>query len=194
MVKNYQIYAGTSAPISFNGLVRHYDIRRGENVADIQVNLIDKKDRKKQSHDIAKEMRKPIQLIAQKYQANVKIVEVPPGPPVLSTLVAEIYGPDYDEQIKIAQQVKQLLANTKDVVDIDWMIEDDQAEYQIEVDKEKAIQYGVATAQIAATVRSALTGLQSGNMYHSNAYQQTPIKLQLSDADKTSINDILEVK
>lgn len=194
MVKNYQIYAGTSAPISFNGLVRHYDIRRGENVADIQVNLMDKKDRKKQSHDIAKEMRKPIQLIAQKYQANVKIVEVPPGPPVLSTLVAEIYGPDYDEQIKIAQQVKQLLANTKDVVDIDWMIEDDQAEYQIEVDKEKAIQYGVATAQIAATVRSALTGLQSGNMYHSKAYQQTPIKLQLSDADKTSINDILEVK
>ena len=84
-------------------MVRHYDLRRGDNVGDIQVNLVDKKDRSIQSHGIAKEMRAPIQAIAKKYNANVKIVEVPPGPPVLSTLVAEVYGPDYNEQIKIAK-------------------------------------------------------------------------------------------
>ena len=113
LVENYQAYIGTSAPISFNGLVRHYDLRRGDNVADIQVNLVDKGDRSIQSHDIAKQMRGPIQAIAKKYNANVKIVEVPPGPPVLSTLVAEIYGPDYNEQIKIAQAGKRIVQQNK---------------------------------------------------------------------------------
>ena len=106
LVRNYQGYVGTAGPISFNGLVRHYDLRSGENVADIQVNLVDKKDRSIQSHEIVKQMRPAIQEIAKKYNANVKMVEVPPGPPVLSTIVAEIYGPDYDEQIRIAEQVK----------------------------------------------------------------------------------------
>ncbi len=101
-----------------------------------------------QSHEIAKQMRAPIQAIAKKYNANVKIVEVPPGPPVLSTLVAEIYGPDYNEQIKIAEQVKKLFNKTADVVDADWMVEDDQPEYHVEVDKEKAMRYGIATAQV----------------------------------------------
>lgn len=194
LVENYQAYIGTSAPISFNGLVRHYDLRRGDNVADIQVNLVDKEHRSIQSHDIAKQMRTPIQVIAKKYNANVKIVEVPPGPPVLSTLVAEIYGPDYNEQIKIAQQVKTLFNKTADVVDADWMVEADQPEFHIQVDKEKAMRYGVATAQVTATVNAALSGMQAGNVYQPTSYNQTAIKLQLTDADKANMDDILDLK
>lgn len=194
MVENYQVYAGTSAPISFNGLVRHYDLRRGDNVADIQVNLVDKEHRKMQSHDIAKALREPVQKIGRRYNANVKVVEVPPGPPVLSTLVAEVYGPDYEEQVRIAGEVKDLFAKTADVVDIDWMVEADQPEYHLEVDKEKAMRYGVATAQVTATVNAALSGVHAGNVYQPAAFTQTPIRLQLADADKASIDDILDVQ
>ncbi|MBB3054680.1 efflux RND transporter permease subunit [Mucilaginibacter gotjawali] len=194
LVMNYESYIGTSAPISFNGLVRHYDLRRGDNVADIQVNLVDKKDRSLQSHAIAKQMRGPIQAIAKKYNANVKIVEVPPGPPVLSTLVAEIYGPDYQQQINIAKQVKDLFNKTPDVVDVDWMVEADQPEYHIEVNKDKAMRYGIATAQVAATVNAALSGMAVGNLSEPASYKQTAIKLQLNDADKSSLDDILDLK
>jgi len=194
MVKNYQTYIGTSAPISFNGLVRHYDLRRGDNVADIQINLVDKKNRSIQSHDIAKEMRGAVQSIARKYNANVKVVEVPPGPPVLSTLVAEIYGPDYNEQIRIAGEVKKILGTTNDVVDVDWMTEADQPEYHLEVDKEKAMRYGIATGQVAATVNAALSGMSAGNISQPAAFVQTGIKLQLSDPDKSNIDDVLNLK
>ncbi|MDP4248591.1 MAG: efflux RND transporter permease subunit [Bacteroidota bacterium] len=194
LVENYQVYVGTSAPVSFNGLVRHYDLRRGENVADIQVNLVDKGKRSIQSHAIARQMRVPIQAIAEKYDANVKIVEVPPGPPVLSTLVAEIYGPDYHEQIRIASQVKTLFRKTQDVVDVDWMVEADQPEYHVEVNKEKAMRYGVITAQVTSTIQAALSGMPAGNVYEPAAYDQTAIRLQLTDEDKTSMNDILDLK
>lgn len=193
MVENYQMYIGTAAPISFNGLVRHYDLRRGENVADIQVNLVDKEERREQSHAIAKAMRAPVQKIAAKYNANVKIVEVPPGPPVLSTLVAEIYGPDYNTQIAIAEQVKAMFKNTPDVVDVDWMVEADQQEYHITVDKEKAMHYGVATAQVAQTVSAALSGMVAGYVYEPARYNQTPVRLQLDDAGKADIDDIMNV-
>jgi len=194
LVTNYEEYIGTSAPISFNGLVRHYDLRRGDNVADIQVNLVDKKDRSIQSHAIAKQIRGPIQAIAQKYNANVKMVEVPPGPPVLSTLVAEVYGPNYNEQMKIAGRVKDLFRKTADVVDVDWMAEDDQPEYHIEIDKEKAMRRGIAPAQVAATVNAALSGMNAGTVYQPASYNQTAIKLQLSDADKSSLDDVLNLK
>ena len=191
MVENYQAYVGTSGPISFNGLVRHYDLRAGNNVADIQVNLVDKTERSIQSHDIAKGMRADIIKIGAKYNANVKIVELPPGPPVLSTLVAEIYGPNYAEQIAIGKQVKQLFANTQDVVDADWMVEDDEKEYSIKVDKEKAMRYGVVTAQVTAVMNGALSGMVAGNINQPNSYSQTPIRLQLKDADKSNMNDVL---
>ncbi|MDQ6902150.1 MAG: efflux RND transporter permease subunit [Bacteroidota bacterium] len=194
LVTNYQAYIGTSAPISFNGLVRHYDLRRGDNVADIQVNLVDKKDRSIQSHGIAKFMRGPIQAIAKRYNANVKIVEVPPGPPVLSTLVAEIYGLDYNQQIKIAQEVKALFKKTKDVVDVDWMAEADQPELHVTVDKEKAMRSGVSPSQVTATVSAALSGLPVGNISQPASYNQTAIKLQLSDADKGTLDDVLNLK
>ncbi len=194
LVENYQAYIGTSAPISFNGLVRHYDLRRGENVADIQVNLADKRKRSLQSHAIAKRMRAPIQAIAEKYNANVKIVEVPPGPPVLSTLVAEIYGPDYNEQIRIANQVKNLFKKTPDVVDVDWMVEADQPGYHLEVNKEKAMRNGVTTSQVTSTMQAALSGMPSGILYEPASYDQTAIKLQLTDEDKSSLDDLLDLK
>src|SRR5690606_468227 len=130
LVVNYQNYVGTSAPITFNGLVRHYDLRGGSNMADIQVNLVGKEDRDEQSHDIAKLIRPQIQKIGKKIGANVKIVEVPPGPPVLSTIVAEIYGPNYEQQIAVAKQLENILNETPDVVDVDWMVEADQKEYE----------------------------------------------------------------
>lgn len=193
-VVNYQNYIGTSAPITFNGLVRHYDVRGGSNMADIQVNLLLKEHRDLQSHDIAKAIRPEVQKIAKKYGANVKLVEVPPGPPVLSTLVAEIYGPNYDEQIKVANQVKTILENTSDVVDIDWMVEGAQTEYKFEVDKEKAMLNGIVPQQIVGNLTYLLTEYPISYLYDENSYDQVNIVLGLNDADKTSIQDIQNIK
>lgn len=194
LVRNYQGYIGTAGPISFNGLVRHYDIRRGDNVGDIQVNLTDKGERSIQSHDIVKLMRKPIHDIAAKYNANVKLVEIPPGPPVLSTLVAEIYGPDLQQQEAIAKQVKQMFANTEDVVDVDWYVEDNQPEYKFEIDKEKAIRSGIAPAQIVATLNAALSGLTVGTLHQPQTFSQVNVVLKLSEADKSALGDIKSLK
>ena len=184
LVRNYQGYVGTAGPISFNGLVRHYDLRSGENIADIQVNLVDKKERSIQSHEIVKQLRPAIQKIAKKYNANVKLVEVPPGPPVLSTIVAEIYGPDYDEQIRIAGQVKNLIEGTEGIVDTDWMTEADQPEYDFEVDKEKAMRFGVAPAQIVTTINAALSNMPAGVLHNPVSFDPINIVLQLSDLKK----------
>ncbi|WP_299136679.1 efflux RND transporter permease subunit [uncultured Tenacibaculum sp.] len=193
-VLNYQNYIGTSAPITFNGLVRHYDLRGGSNMADIQVNLIDKGQRSIQSHGIAKSMRSDIQKIASKYNANVKLVEVPPGPPVLSTIVAEVYGPDYKEQIKIANSIQNILKNTDDVVDIDWMVESDQIEYQFKINKEKAMLYGVTPQQIAYIMNMALSNRPITNLYDENASNQIGIILALDESEKSTISDISQLK
>lgn len=190
LVSNYQGYVGTAGPISFNGLVRHYDLRRGNNIADIQVNLVDKKDRSIQSHEIVKQLRPAIQQIAAKYNANVKLVEVPPGPPVLSTIVAEVYGPDYNEQIRIADEVRKLIHNTEGVVDSDWMTEADQTEFHFEVDKEKALRYGVAPAQVVATVNAALSNMTVGSIHNPVSFDPVNIVLQLPDGEKSSIQDL----
>lgn len=193
-VVDYQNYVGTSAPITFNGLVRHYDVRGGSNMADIQVNLLDKSDRSLQSHDIAKIVRPEIHKIAKKYGANVKIVEVPPGPPVLSTLVAEIYGPDYDEQIKVAYQLKEILENTDDVVDADWMVEGVQTEYKLEIDKEKAMLNGIAPAQIVGNLTYLLGEYAVSNLYDERSSDQIDIVMALDDADKSSLSEIQSLK
>jgi multidrug efflux pump subunit AcrB len=193
-VVNYQNYVGTSAPITFNGLVRHYDLRGGSNMADIQVNLLHKEDRSAQSHDIAKAVRPEIQKIAQKYGANVKVVEVPPGPPVLSTIVAEVYGPDYDQQIEVARQVKEILENTTDIVDIDWMVEADQTEYKLEVDKEKAMLNGVAPQQIVGALTTILREYPVSNLYDETDNDRIGIVLSLDDSEKSSLQDIQNIK
>ncbi len=193
-VVNYQNYIGTSAPITFNGLVRHYDLRGGSNMADIQVNLLHKEDRSAQSHDIAKLVRPEIQKIAKKYGANVKVVEVPPGPPVLSTIVAEVYGPEYGEQIKVAHQVKTILENTPDIVDIDWMVEDEQTEFRLEVDKEKAMLNGIAPQQIVTAVTTILQEYPISHLYDETSNESIGIVLSLDDADKSSLQDIQNIK
>lgn len=193
-VVNYQSYVGTSAPITFNGLVRHYDIRGGSNMADIQVNLIDKGERSAQSHGIASSMRSEIQRIGAIYNANVKIVEVPPGPPVLSTIVGEIYGPDYDTQMDIANQVQNILKNTEDVVDVDWMVEADQTEYKFIIDKEKAMLYGVVPQQIAHTMNMALSERAVTNLYDEDASNQVGLILALDEKEKSTLQDISQLK
>ena len=194
LVKDYQSYVGTASPITFNGLVRHYDLRRGSNIADIQVNLVGKSERSKQSHDIVKEVRPAIIEIAKHFNANVKVVEVPPGPPVLSTIVAEVYGPDYDAQINIADQLKTLITNTKNVVDVDWMVEAPQQKFDIVIDKEKAMLNGIAPQQIVSTLQLALTNQPIDKLYDENSDKQIGIVLQLSEDQKSSINAILQLK
>lgn len=193
-VVNFQTYVGTSAPITFNGLVRHYDLRGGSNMADIQVNLTDKHDRNIQSHEIASSYRPQIQKIAKKFNANVKIVEVPPGPPVLSTIVAEVYGPDYEEQIKVANQVQNLLKNTTDVVDVDWMVESDQTEFDFVIDKEKAMIYGIAPQQIAYTLNSALSNRPISTLYDEKSVKAVDLIMTLEEKEKSTLQDISQLK
>lgn len=193
-VVNYQSYVGSSAPITFNGLVRHYDLRGASNTADIQVNLLHKADRDAQSHDVAKRIRPEIQKIAQKYHANAKIVEVPPGPPVLSTIVAEVYGPDYDEQIKVARQVEDILKNTNDVVDIDWMVEAPQVEYKLEADKEKAMLNGVAPQQVVGNLTYLMGEHPIGNLYDEKSNDAVNIIMKLDDAEKATLQEVTNLK
>jgi multidrug efflux pump subunit AcrB len=192
-VINYQSYVGTASPMNFNGLVRHYDLRRGSNVADIQVNLLHKKERDLQSHDIAKLMRPGLHEIAQKFNANVKVVEVPPGPPVMSTLVAEIYGPDTKTQRDIAFQVKNLFEKTNEIVDVDWMVEDPQTEYQFNVDKEKAMLAGVSTNQVVHSLNIALRGHEVSQLYQEREYDQVGIQLRLDEKDRSGLNDLEKI-
>lgn len=190
-VVNYQSYVGTASPMTFNGLVRHYDMRSGSMVADIQVNLLDKSERKIQSHDIAKKIRPAVQKIAAKYNANVKVVEVPPGPPVLSTIVAEIYGPDYEKQIEIAKQIKTILQKTPDVVDVDWRVQAPQTEFKLVPDKEKAMLDGVTPQQIVGNLTYLMTEQPVGNLYDPRSVDPINIVMGLKDQDKSDLQDIL---
>lgn len=193
-VVHYQNYVGTSAPITFNGLVRHYDLRGGSYMADIQVNLTNKEDRARQSHEIASAVRPGVQKIAAKYDANVKIVEVPPGPPVLSTLVVEVYGPEYTEQINVARQVKEILANTEDVVDVDWYVEAGQTEYKLDIDREKAMLHGIVPQQVVGNLTYLLGEYPVSNLYDEKATQPVGIVLALNDHDKSSMGSIQNLK
>ncbi|MCI2137885.1 MAG: efflux RND transporter permease subunit [Prevotella sp.] len=193
-VTDYQTYTGTSSPINFNGLIRHYDLRSGDNVADIQVNLVDKKKRREQSHDIAKAMRPGLQAIGKKYHANVKVVEVPPGPPVMSTIVAEIYGPDDHQQRNVARQVKMLLSHTANVADVDWSVEADQTEYKFVVDKDKAMRLGIPESEILQEIRSALSGMTVGDLHRPSSIDPIGIVLQLPEKDRSDLTDLLNLK
>lgn len=192
-VVDYQNYVGTSAPITFNGLVRHYDMRQGSHIADIQVNLLHKEDRTRQSHDIAKAVRSDIQRIGAIHGANVKIVEVPPGPPVLSTIVAEIYGPDYTQQQIIADSLKAILATTDDIVDIDVMTEDAQTEFAIVVNREKAMLYGIAPQQIVHTVATIYGEHPVSTLFDSDEHNPINVILTLPQAQKNSLDGLQNI-
>ncbi|HEU4710083.1 MAG TPA: efflux RND transporter permease subunit [Pyrinomonadaceae bacterium] len=193
-VTDYQIYVGTASPYNFNGLVRHYFLRRGPNVADIQVNLLPKDERKSQSHDIAKRVRPAIQQIAARYQARVKISEVPPGPPVLQTLVAEVYGPSYQRQLEVARQIRTVFDSTAGVVDVDSYIEDDQLKYRFIIDKEKAALNGVSAEQVARTLRVAVQGVDVGLAHQEQEKEDVAIMLRLPVAERSSIDSLEGLK
>lgn len=193
-VVSLQTYVGNSAPITFNGLVRHYDLRRQPNLADIQVTLTDKHDRKLQSHTIAKAMRPALQKIGARFGANVKIVEVPPGPPVMSTLVAEIYGPNPAERIRIAHDVAAVLAKTEGVVDTDVQIEDGQTEYQFEVDAQKAAMNGLVPEQIVKTLSMALGGQAVGALSSETEREPVLIKMRLDAKERATLDDLSKIR
>jgi len=189
-VSSYQYYVGTNAPINFNGLVRHYYLRQKANMADIQVNLVHKGERKAQSHEIARRVRASVQQIARRYHGNAKIVEIPPGPPVLSTLVAEIYGPSQSEQIALAKQVKQVFQETPGVVDIDWIVEDDQKVYNLVVNKERAALRGVSAEQIAQTLRISVSGMDVGLLHTDREIDPVTIQVRLPKSDRSSLQSL----
>jgi len=193
-VVDYEIYVGTAAPFNFSGLVRHYYLRRGPNVADIQVNLVNKHHRKAQSHDIAKRVRPALKNIADKYEARVKIAEVPPGPPVLSTLVAEIYGPDYERQRQIAKEVLTIFEETPGVVDTDWYMEEEQAKINLVVDKEKAALHGISTEQVDQTLQLALKGMQGGLLHQPLEKEDVPIVIRLPLEDRATVERLSALK
>ncbi len=194
-VINYQIYVGSSSPYNFNGLVRHYFLRAKPNEADIQVNLQPKHERKDQSHDIAKKIRPDIEKIALQYEgANVKIVEIPPGPPVLQTLVGEIYGPEYERQIEIAQEIKEIFKSTEGVVDIDWYVEEDQEKIHLIVDKEKAGRLGITNYSVIEVVNTAFNGAVAGLFHDPNEKEDTEIFIKVPKEYRNSINNLLSLK
>lgn len=193
-VVDYQAYIGTAAPFNFNGLVRHYFLRRGANVADIQVNLAPRGDRSRQSHQIASSIRKPIQEIAALYNANVKIVEVPPGPPVLQTLVAEIYGPDYSKQIQLAGRIEQILRQTEGVVDVDSYVETQSPGYRFAIDQQKTSQLGITARDVSATLNAALTPQTAGLFHRSHEPEDLDLVVEIPRAKRSSIEDLLRLR
>jgi multidrug efflux pump subunit AcrB len=193
-VTDYQLYVGTSAPFNFNGLVRHYYLRSNACQADIQVNLADKGHRKKQSHDIAKRVRPVLKTIADRYDARVKVAEVPPGPPVLSTLVAEIYGPDYQRQKQIAADIMEIFEKTPGVVDVDWYMEETQPRYEIEVDREKAALHGISVDRINRALEIALKGQQQGLLHQPMEKEDVPILMRLSLSARAGVDRFKELK
>ena len=193
-VTNYQIYAGTSGPYNFNGLVRHYYLRSQPNQADIQVNLLPADMRSAQSHAIAKRMRPGLDQIAQRYGARIQVSEVPPGPPVLQTLVAEIYGPNPQGQLEVARQVKQIFQQTKGVVDTDWYMQDPQQQLVLQVDATKAALHAIAVAQIAQTIQLAASGMQAGLLHSQNAREAVPTIVELDRPDRSSLESLENIK
>ncbi len=193
-VVNVQTYVGTSAPYNFNGLVRHYFLRRGANVADIQVNLTGKKERDLQSHDIAKKVRDRLTPLARQHGARIKVAEVPPGPPVLQTLVAEIYGPDAEGREKLAREVLRLFDETPGVVDADWYVEDPQPRQIWRVDRVKAALHGVSVDDVAKTMMAASSGLTVGLMHTEEAKEDVPVVVRLDRATRSDLERLKSLK
>jgi multidrug efflux pump subunit AcrB len=193
-VTDFQIHAGTSGPFNFNGLVRHYYLRRAPYQADIQVNMVEKGHRRQQSHAIAKRVRPPLVEIAARHGARIKVAEVPPGPPVLSTLVVEVYGPDYERQRELAREIMNVFEQTDGVVDVDWFMEDDYPRYQLNVDREKAALHGISVQQVASTLDMALGGRQVGLLHQPREREDVPVVLRLPMAERSDVQRLQALK
>ena len=193
-VTDYQVYAGVAAPFNFNGLVRHYFMRRGPHIADLQVNLVSKSERKAQSHDIAKSVRPRVAQIAAKYGARVAVAEVPPGPPVLQTLVAEVYGPNEASRLALAHKVINIFHHTDGVVDTDWYIEADQVKVRFLLDKEKAALHGISDEAIAQTLKMAVGGAAVDLLHLPREKEDVQIVVRLPQSLRTSPEDLLALR
>ena len=193
-VVNVQSYVGLSAPYNFNGLVRHYFLRRGPHLADLQVNLLPKDERREQSHDVAKRVREQLVPTARRFNATIQVSEVPPGPPVLQTLVAEIYGPDPSRRLELAGEVKSVLARTPGVVDVDWYVAAPQAKTSLVVDETRASLAGVPAAQVSAAVQMASEGRTVGVLHDPQAREDVPIVLRLPRSSGGSLEAVRELR
>ncbi len=193
-VTDVETYVGTSAPFNFNGLVRHYFLRSGPLVADLQVNLLPKDLRSRASHPFAKELRTLLQPIARRRGANVKVTEVPPGPPVLSTLVAEIYAPSASERLTVAGRVKDIFETTPGVVDVDWYVEGPGPKLDLDVDREKAARAGISPEAIARTLRVALAGADAAHLADPRAREPVPVTLRLDRSQRSGTEQLLALE
>jgi multidrug efflux pump subunit AcrB len=193
-VTDYQIYAGTASPINFNGLVRQYYLREGAHMGDIQVNLMDAAERKRKSHEVALSVRDPLREIAARYEASVKVVEVPPGPPVLSPIVAEVYGLDYDGQIEVARKLREVFEATDGIVDVDDSVEYPGPRLILEVDRQKAALLGVSQQAVVSAVDTVLGGEDATYLYGVDVKYAVPVRLEFDLADKADIDSVLSLK
>lgn len=192
-VLNYQAYAGVAAPVTFNGLVRQYFLRQGPLVGDLQINLVDKHQRSRKSHDIARALRPRLQTTAQRYNASVKVVEVPPGPPVLAPLVAEIYGPDYAISRQLARQLQQRMIKTEGVVDIDSTVEAEANREQILIDQRRAARLGVSREAITRTVMAAVDGADISYLQDGQSRYAKAIRVRLPASAQADMSRILQL-
>ena len=193
-VTDYEIYAGTAAPISFNGLIRQYYLREGANVGDIQVNLVDKHHRDRKSHDIALSVREPLRDIARRYDGNVKIVEVPPGPPVMSPIVAEVYGLDYDGQVQQAKKLRELFESSDNIVDVDDSVETPSQKLTVAIDRQQAARLGVSQQVVAEALTTVLNGSDVTYLHGRNLKYAVPIRIEYDDADKADLEQVLALQ
>ncbi|HQW19336.1 MAG TPA: efflux RND transporter permease subunit [Rhodocyclaceae bacterium] len=194
-VSDYQAYAGSASPINFNGLVRQYYLRAASEMGDIQVNLADKKHRHRQSHEVATSVREQITTIARQFGGNAKVVEVPPGPPVLSPIVAEIYGPDYAGQIAVAKQVRRIFEETADIVGVDDSSSDPAAQKVVlRVNQVRAAQLGVAQRDIVETLRLALGSDNVTPLHDGTAKYEIPVRITLPPEQQNSIEALLRLR
>jgi len=193
-VRDFQIYAGTASPFNFNGLVRHYYLRRGPNLADIQVNLVGKAERHDQSHAIAKRLRPAVAAIAKKYGASVAMAEVPPGPPVLQSIVAEVYGPDETQRLALARDVRGIMERAAGVVDVDWFVEGEQPKIRYVVDRTKAALAGVSEGAIARTLAVAAQGQAIDRFHAPFEREDVPIIFELPAARRAQAAALLALQ
>jgi multidrug efflux pump subunit AcrB len=193
-VTSVQSYAGAASPFTFNGLVRHYFLRQEPNLADLQVMLHDQDERREQSHAIAVRLRERLAPVASRLGARIQVVELPPGPPVLQTLVAEVYGPDPERRLALAKQVRGIFEQTPGVVDIDWYVEAPQARLRLEVDEERTALAGASAADLASLLSLAGHGVSAGLLHDAHAREDVPIVLRLPREQRGSLDAVRSLR
>ena len=190
-VRDLQGYAGTASPITFNGLVRQYYLRADMEQGDLQVNLVDKSHRSEKSHAIAQRLRPELEAIGKKHHARVKVVEVPPGPPVMSPLVAEVYGPDEAGRQQLARQVAKAFGDTADIVGVDTSLRENAPRAFLKVRRQRAESLGIPVAAIAQTVSAALSGVDAAYLHDQQSKYPVPVRIQLPREAQVGLDAVL---